>query len=239
MAMMTTEEWQLRGSARLDYCIRTGKPAPEEVYGMPMFEYFRNNREAAAVFNAAMTSMSAMESPAVVDAYNFEGIGTIVDVAGGHGMLLATILGRYPRMRGTLYDQPGVIEGAKSGPLARVMDRCTLAAGDMFSAVPAGADAYIMKYIIHDWPDELCRKILRSCREGVNPGGKLLVVDSVIKPGNELDWGKVLDLEMMMFPGGRERTEQQFRELLASSGWRLNRVIPTASPLSVVEGVVA
>ena len=169
----------------------------------------------------------------------FESIGSIVDVAGGHGLLLATILSRYPRLRGTLYDRPDVIEGAKSGPLVPVMDRCTLAAGDMFSSVPAGADAYIMKYIIHDWPDEPCRKILRACRGSVNAGGKLLIVDVVIKPGNALDWGKVLDLEMLMFPGGRERNEQQFSELLASSGWRLNRVIPTDSALSIVEGVPA
>ena len=119
------------------------------------------------------------------------------------------------------------------------MNRCTLASGDMFSSVPPGADAYIMKYIIHDWPDDACRKIVRACRDGVNAGGKLLIVDSVINPGNALDWGKVLDLEMLMFPGGRERNERQFTELLASAGWRLNRVIPTDSPLSIVEGVPA
>src|SRR5437016_10951292 len=196
MAIMTTQEWQLRGCERLDYCVRTGKQAPEAVYGKSLFEFFQSNPDASANFNAAMTSLSALESPAVAEAYDFEGIGSIVDIAGGHGLLLATILSRYPRMKGTLYDRPSVIAGARSGPLAPVMNRCTLASGDMFSSVPPGADAYIMKYIIHDWPDDLCRKILRACREGVNPGGKLLVVDSVIKPGNELDWGEVLDLEM-------------------------------------------
>jgi hypothetical protein len=239
MAIMMTQEWQLRGCERLDYCVRTGKQAPEAVYGKPLFEYFESNPDAAANFNGAMSSLSAVESPAVVEAYDFEGIGSIVDVAGGHGLLLATILSRYPRMKGTLCDRPNVIEGAKSGPLAPVMDRCTLTSCDIFSSVPAGADAYIMKYIIHDWPDDLCRKILRACRDGVNPGGKLLVVDSVIKPGNELDWGKVLDLEMLMFPGGRERNEPQFRELLASAGWQLNRIVQTACPLSIVEGLEA
>jgi hypothetical protein len=120
-----------------------------------------------------------------------------------------------------------------------MLDRCTLVEGDMFSSVPAGADAYIMKYIIHDWPDEKCLKILCACRAGVNDGGKLLVVDNVIKPLGELDWGRVLDLEMLMFPGGRERTEAQFRDLLAGAGWRLNRIISTASPLSILEGVPA
>jgi O-methyltransferase len=129
------------------------------------------------------------------------------------------------------------VEGAKSGSLAELLDRCALVGGDMFSSVPAGADAYIMKYIIHDWPDDKCLTILRACRASVNPSGKLLIVDNVINPSGGLDWGRILDLEMLMFPGGRERTEEQFRDLLAGAGWRLSRVIPTASPLSIVEGV--
>jgi hypothetical protein len=109
----------------------------------------------------------------------------------------------------------------------------------MFSSVPAGADAYIMKHIIHDWPDELCVKILKSCRKGVNPGGKLLVVDDVIQPGNDFYAGKLLDLQMLIFPGGKERTEKQFRELFAAGGWKLSRVVPTATPICIVEGIPA
>jgi O-methyltransferase domain len=120
-----------------------------------------------------------------------------------------------------------------------VMDRCTLAYGDMFSSVPAGADAYIMKHIIHDWPDELCIQILKACRASVIAGGKLLVVDNVIQPGKDFSPGKFLDLQMLIFPSGLERTEQQFRDLLAAAGWRLNRIIPTAVPDSIVEGVTA
>lgn len=239
MVIVTTDEWQLRGCERLDYCVRTGKQAPEAVYGKPLFQYFQEHPEVAATFNEAMTNMSTVESPAVAEAYGFGGIDSLVDVGGGHGLLLATILNRNPHMKGTLYDQPHVVEGAKSGPLAALLDRCALVGGDMFSSVPAGADVYIMKYIIHDWPDEKCLKILHACRAGVNPGGKLLVVDNVIQPGGGLDWGRVLDLEMLMFPGGRERTLEQFRDLLAGAGWRLSRVIPTASPLSIVEGVPA
>jgi hypothetical protein len=117
------------------------------------------------------------------------------------------------------------------------MDRCTLASGDMFSSVPAGADAYIMKHIIHDWPDDLCLKILKACRKGVNAGGKLLVVDNVIQPGNDFAPGKFLDLQMLIFPGGCERTEKQFRELFAAAGWQLTRILPTAAAESIVEGV--
>ena len=118
-----------------------------------------------------------------------------------------------------------------------MMERCTLASGDMFSSVPTGVDAYIMKHIIHDWPDETCLKILKACRKGLNPNGKLLVVDNVIQPGNRVYPGKFLDLQMLIFPGGCERTEKQFRELFAAAGWRLSRVVPTATPECVVEGI--
>ena len=236
-AMMGGREWHMRGWERLEYTVRTGKTALDDVYGMPPFEYLFSHPAEMKIFNDAMTEFSAMDSPAITEAYSFEGIGSIVDVGGGHGLLLANILQRNPHMRGTLYDVPPVIEGAKNGPLQPVMDRCTLTSGDMFTSVPAGADAYIMKHIIHDWPDELCVKILSGCRKGVNPGGKLLVADSVILPGNDFSIGKIMDIQMMLIPGGLERTEQQFRELLAASGWRLNRIIPTASSESIVEGV--
>jgi hypothetical protein len=238
-ARMTSQEWHMRGWEHLEYCVRTGKQALDKVYGKPAFEHFGERPEAAAIFNQAMTDLSHLDSPAVADAYSFEGIGTIVDVAGGHGLLLATILQRHPHMRGTLYEIPSVIAGAHTGPLVPVMDRCTLASGNMFTSVPHGADAYIMKHIIHDWPDELSLKILRGCRAAVNPGGKLLVVDSVIQPGNDFAPGKFLDLEMLIFPGGCERSETQFRDLFAAAGWRLNRIVPTPAGVSIVEGLPA
>jgi len=238
-AIMSGREWHGRGWAHLDYCVRTGKPAMEQVYGAPVFEYLKQHPEEAKIFNDAMSALSMIDSPAVAEAYNFEGIRTIVDIAGGHGLLLATILEKNPHLQGTLYEMPHVLEGARSGPLKPVMDRCTLAFGDMFSSVPAGADAYIMKHIIHDWPDDRCVQLLKACRKGVNSGGKLLVVDSVIQPGNDFSPGKFLDLQMMIFPSGCERTEKQFRGLFAASGWRLTRIIPTAAQDSIVEGVPA
>ncbi len=183
--------------------------------------------------------LSTIDSPAVAEAYYFEGIHSIVDIAGGHGLLLATILQRNPHLQGTLYEMPHVLEGARSGPLKPMMERCTLASGNMFSSVPAGADAYIMKHIIHDWPDDRCIQLLKACRTGVNSGGKLLVVDSVIQPGNDFSPCKFLDLQMLIFPSGCERTEKQFRDLFAAAGWRLSRIIPTAAPDSIVEGVPA
>jgi hypothetical protein len=238
-AMLTSQEWHVRGWDQLEYCVRTGKQALDKIYGKPAFEFFAVNPQAAAIFNQAMTDLSRLDSPAVAEAYSFEGIRSIVDIAGGHGLLLATILERHPHLKGTLYEIASVIEGAHSGPLQPVMGRCTLASGDMFTSVPPGADAYVMKHILHDWPDDLCLKILKGCRHGINPGGKLLVVDHVIQPGNGFDPGKFLDLEMLIFPGGHERSERQFHDLFAAAGWRLNRIIATPSGMSIVEGVPA
>jgi hypothetical protein len=237
LAIMGGREWHGRGWSRLEYCVRTGKQALDQVYGAHVFEYFKQNPEEAQIFNDTMTALSMIDGPAVAEAYDFDGIHSIVDVAGGHGLLLATILARNPHLKGTLYEVPHVLDGCRNGPLTPVMERCTLASGDMFASVPAGADAYIMKHIIHDWPDDLCVKILTACRKGVNAGGKLLVVDNVIQPGNHFSPGKFLDLQMLIFPGGCERTEKQFRDLFAAAGWRLSRIIPTAAADSIVEGV--
>jgi hypothetical protein len=238
-AIMHGTEWHARGWAKLDYCVKTGKQAIEEIYGVPIFQFFEQHPEESQLFNQAMSDLSMLDSPAVAEAYSFSGIHSLVDVGGGHGLLLATILARNPHLKGTLYEVPHVVEGARNGPLKPVMDRCTLASGDMFSSVPAGADAYIMKHIIHDWPDDVCIKILKACRKAVNPGGKLLVVDNVILPGNDFAPGKFLDIQMLIFPGGCERTEKEFRDLFAAAGWRLTRVIPTVVPESIVEGVPA
>jgi len=238
-AIMTGREWHGRGWAQLEHCVRTGNPAMQQIYGAPMFEYLKQHPEEAQIFNDAMSDISTIDSPAVAEAYNFDGIRTIVDIAGGHGLLLATILARNPQLQGTLYEVSHVLEGARSGPLKPLLERCTLASGDMFCSVPAGADAYIMKHIIHDWPDDRCVQLLKACRKGVNAGGKLLVVDCVIQPGNDFSTGKFLDLQMLIFPSGCERTEKQFRDLFAASGWRLKRIIPTAASDSIMEGVPA
>lgn len=236
-AMMHGRDWHGLGWSSLDYCVRTGRQALEKIYGQHIFKFFEERPEEGRLFQQSMTDLSMIDGPAVAEAYSFSEIHSIVDVAGGHGLLLATILGKNAHMKGTLYDMPHVAAGAKDGPLKPVMERCTIASGDMFSSVPAGADAYIMKHIIHDWPDEGCINILKACRKGVNAGGKLLVVDNVIRPGNEFEPGKFLDLQMLIFPGGCERTEKQFRELFAAAGWKLSRVIPTAAIESIVEGV--
>jgi hypothetical protein len=239
LAIMGGREWHSRGWSHLEYCMRTGKQALDRIYGIPIFEFFKQHPDEAQIFDETMTELSTIDGPAVADAYTFSGIRSIVDVGGGHGALLATILAQNPEMRGTLYDAPHVVEGAKNGPLRHLSERCTFESGDMFYSMPAATDAFIMKHIIHDWPDDLCLKILKACRKNVNAGGKLLVVDNVIQPGNDFSPGKFLDLQMLIFPGGRERTEKEFRELLAAAGWQLSRVIPTAVAESIVEGIPA
>ena len=239
VGFMFSDEWQTRGWGMLDHTVRTGERPVEKIYGLPAFEFLQKHPVEGEHFHGAMTDLSSLEGPPVVEAYDFTGINTITDVAGGHGLLLALILQKNPGMRGVLYDQPDVIAGAAGGPTEGVKDRVTYVGGNMFESVPAGSDCYIMKHIIHDWPDALCVEMLKHCRAGVNPGGKLLVVDPVIPGPNEFHIGKFMDLEMMLFPSGKERTEAEFRELFARAGWKFTRVIPTASHVSIVEGVAA
>ena len=229
--------WRPWGELRHSVC--TGEPAFDNVFAMPVFEYFAKMPEAAAVFDAAMTSISTFESRAVVAAYDFSGVSTLVDVAGGHGLLIMTILEANRKMGGILFDLPHVTAGAPALLRGRgVSDRCQIVSGDFFTSVPEGGDAYIMKHIIHDWDDERATQILRNCHRAMRPGGKLLIVDAVIPPGNGAHFGKLLDLEMLVLtPRGRERTKGEFHDLLKRSGFQPRRVVPTKTHLSVVEGV--
>lgn len=227
--------WQVWGDA--PYSARTGKVAWEHVHGKEVFPYFAENAGAARVFDGAMTSLSKMVSKAVVEAYDFSSIRKLADIAGGHGSLLTAILRANPHLNGLLFDVPQVIAGAQSFVEAEGMGHAVeLASGDFFESVPAGADAYMMKHIIHDWDDARALSILRNCHRAMPEDGKLLLVEMVVPPGNEPHFAKIQDLEMMLSPGGLERTEEEYRELFAAAGFELTRIIPTASPMSVIEG---
>jgi len=238
MGLWITSPFHFRVYANMLHSVTTGKPGADKVTGMPLFEYFAQpeNRELSEIFNNAMTGFSAQVGPAAVEAYDFSGIGTLVDVAGGHGMLLTSILQKYPGMRGILFDLPHVIEGARPViEAAGVKDRCTTQSGDFFKEVPDG-DAYIMKHIIHDWDDESATRILQVCHRALGTRGKVLIVDPVVPPGNVPHYGKLLDLEMLVLtPRGRERTKAEFAKLLDQAGFFLTRVIPTAGTLSIIE----
>jgi len=221
------------------HSVQTGGTAAEHLHGVAPFEYFEQHPEDAAIFNEAMTSLSAAVGPAVVQAYDFSSFSTLVDIAGGHGNLLAAILEANPHMQGVLFDLPSVIEGAHAAIAARGLEeRCQLVAGDFFEAVPA-ADGYILKNVIHDWDDERAIAILSNIRRAMADTGarKLLLVEFVVPPGNEPSLSKLIDLEMLLLPGGRERTEAEYRALFKAAGFELTRVVPTHSPVSIVEGV--
>ena len=237
MALWITSPFHFRVYAELMHSVRTGQPAAEKVTGMPVFEYFARDRELSEVFNNAMTAFSEPVVAAVLEAYDFGGIGLLVDVAGGHGAVLGAILERYPAMRGILFDLEHVVTGAEPRLAARgVAGRCQTQHGDFFQSVPPGGDAYVMKHIIHDWDDERALTILQNIHRAMGgKRGRVILIESVIPPGNQPDLGKVIDLEMMAMPGGRERTAEEFRALFARAGFELTRVVPTQSPLSVVE----
>jgi hypothetical protein len=232
-------DWSWRPWGRLLETVRTGKTAFDEVFGEQAFDYLGKHPEESAVFNEGMTGFSMQESPAVAEAYDFSPFGTIVDVGGGHGHLLCTILKNCPGPKGVVFDAPHVAEGATSRIAgAGLQDRCRAEGGDFFKGVPAG-DAYLMKHIIHDWADDKSTTILRNCRAAANPRAKLILVEMVIPPGNGPSPGKLLDLEMLVIASGKERTEEEYAQLLAGAGWRLTRVVPTRSAASVVEGEAA
>lgn len=205
---------------------------------MGSFEFFEQNKEAGRVFNNAMTNMSKTVVPGIVEAYDFSGFNKLVDIAGGHGYLLAGILKASPNLQGILFDLPSVIEN--SGELLGeegVAGRTERISGDFFESVPGGADAYFMKHIIHDWDDEKSIKILQNIRRAMNEKGKVLIVEMVVPEGNEPSPSKMMDVQMLVATGGKERTENEFRELLELSGFRLTRIIPTHSPFSIIEAV--
>jgi O-methyltransferase domain/Dimerisation domain len=233
--MMGDEHYRAWGD--LLYSVQTGKPAFDKIYGKPVFDYLSEHAEQARIFDGAMTGFHGPETQAMIDAYDFSGIGTLVDVGGGNGTVLTAVLKRNPALKGVLYDLPGVIERAtKNIADVGLADRCRAVPGSFFEGVPPGGDAYMMRHIIHDWTDEQSLTILRHCRKAMPANGRLLVIEMVIEPGNAPDVAKFLDLNMLVLPGGRERTAAEYRDLYAKAGFRLERIVPTPAPVSVIEG---
>jgi hypothetical protein len=226
--------WRAYGD--LSVAVATGQPAFNHAFGTSLFEYLAEHPEDAAAFNAAMTATSSTELPAIVAAYDFSKFERLVDVGGGEGALLHGILLANPKLRGVLFDLPSVVAGAASLLDGSIATRCEVVGGDFFQTVPAGADGYLMRVVIHDWNDDDALKILRNCRRAIRDHGKLLLIDSVLKPPNQPDAGRFNDLTMLVVaPGGRERTEAEFRELLRSAGFSMLRVIPATGLTSIIE----
>jgi hypothetical protein len=241
MALWAGESSRWQAWGHLSHSISTEQPAFRQLFGQDFFEYCRQHRDTAQKFNAVMTELSELAAQAVVGAYDFSPCRHIVDVGGGHGALLASLLAAAPNARGTLFDLPGVVAEApavlhKHG----VAERVTPVGGSFLDAVPAGGDTYVLKWVLHDWHDQGSLTILKNCRRAMPEGGKLLVIEQVLGDGPGSAFAKLLDLEMLIVTeGGRERSAQQFAELFTEAGFRLTRIVPTRSPFCIVEATPA
>ena len=237
LAMLFESPFLRAAWTELHAAVRGGGRAFDRAHGVPLFDYLTEHPDDAAVFDAAMVGASRQLIAAVLDAYDFSGFDTVVDVGGGNGALLALILAGNPGARGILFDLPAVTDRAQALLAdAGVADRCEVVAGDFFESVPAGGDAYVLTQILHDWEDEAATRILRNCRAVMNDDARLLLGEAVLPAGPERSLARFIDVEMLVI-GGRERTEAEYRKLLAGAGLRLTRVIPSALLHSVVEAV--
>jgi hypothetical protein len=232
--------WHTTALSNLLHSVKTGESAFEQIYGEGVFEWLSKHKEEGACFNEGMTGLSKFDSEAVARAYDFAGLNKIADLGGGHGLFLAAILSANPGLSGLVYDLPGVVDGAKRVVTeAGLNSRCEVTAGDFFKTVPAGYDAYILKYILHDWDDDSCVTILKHCAKGLNPKGRVLVVEQVIPPNGEPSFANLIDLAMLtMTTAGRERTESEYVTLFAKAGLTFVRTVRTDSPASVIEASI-
>jgi O-methyltransferase domain len=221
----------------LHHSVQTGEPGFSKVFGAPLFDYIQAHPELGPAFDAGMTSLNCYETDAMLEAYDFTGISVLADIGGGNGSLLSTVLARYPDMKGILFDLGHVTARSKEKlKAAGVAERCAVIEGNFFESIPAGADAYHFRHIIHDWTDAQCRQILGHCRKVIPANGKLLISDCIVPAGNEPCAAKNMDITMLTFPGGQERTEAEFRSVLNASGFELKSITPTTTMIHVVEG---
>jgi len=238
LAIMFSEEWHWKPWQNIYYSVKTGKTAFEHVYCLKLFEYLHREPEAAQSFNEAMTVMTKMCNAAILKSYDFSLNQKIVEVGGGHGSLIASILTANPKIHGILFDLPDVAADAKNIiESENLIDRCTIIGGNFFESVPSNGDLYILKNVIHDWDDEDAISILRNCHNAMMREGEILLIETVIPPANQPSFSKLLDLELVAIAGGRERTEVEYQTLLELSGFRLADIIATSSYLNIIKGV--
>jgi SAM-dependent methyltransferase len=218
---------------QLLHSVRTGKPAFDKVFGSPRFDWLSEHPEQAALFQRAMVALSLGSNEAVADAYDFTPFARVVDVGGGHGQLLSAILARNPHLSGVLFDLPSGVAAAQQGA-GGDLSRTEFVAGNFFESVPDG-DIYVIKKVVHDWNDERAAVIMRNCRKAMQPNGKVLLAETLVPPGDEPDRIKSIDVVMLVVTGGLERTEAQYASLFDAAGLRLERVIQTRGPISILE----
>ena len=227
--------WQAWG--HLLHSVLTGENAFGHVHGTDVWRYRAARPEESEIFDRAMTDLTRGVDRTIVEAHDFGRYGTVVDVGGGRGAFVAAVLTRYPAVKGILFDQPHVVATAEEMFREEgLADRCRVVAGSFFEAVPEGGDAYVLKAVIHDWEDEEAAAILRSCRRAIPPHGALLVIERVVGQTNTDPEAAFSDLNMLVSPGGRERTIEEFGNLFALAGFRLGEVTPTPSGYRVIQG---
>jgi SAM-dependent methyltransferase len=234
-AVITLGEIHYQACGALLHSVQTGDPAFNKVFGAGLFDYLGRHPEAAGSFNRGMTNLASMLAYAVVFAYDFAGISSVVDVGGGEGRFLEKILEFHPGMRGTVFDSTVPVGCAER--TNRAGTRCSYVWGNFFDCVPAGADAYFVCGVLHDWDDDRALRVLGNCRRAISKNGKLLLLEMVVPPTVAADFSKLLDLNMLVMTGGRERTSAEFSALLGRAGYRMTRIIPTLAPQSLIESV--
>ena len=222
---------------RLVDSVRTGQPMARETLGMELFDWYAQNPDEAGFFTAAMGNLSALAAGELVRVYDFSTAQKVIDVGGAHGILLEAVLLANPAAQGILYELPHVIATAGENLDPRVGARCELVSGDFFKSVPTGGDVHLLKQIIHDWDKVRAARVLANCHDALAPAGKLLLIEMVVPADNRPDFAQAMDLNMLAILGGRERTEAEYRALLEASGFKLERVIATHSPFSVIEAL--
>lgn len=219
--------------------VELGTPGFDAHYGKEFFAYMGEHPDRWGIYDQAMHAVHGPETEPMLESYDFGAFATVVDVGGGNGRTLAAILKRYPHLHGVLYELPDVADRARATfDEMGLAHRATVSAGDFFKTIPRGADAYLLRHVIHDWNDADAVTILSNCRKSMHPESKLLMVESVISPGNGFSFVKWLDL-MMMLVGGRERTADEYGKLLHAAGLRLSAITPTSCEISVLEGVIS
>jgi hypothetical protein len=228
-----------RPCGELLYSVQTGQPGFDRTYGMPIFEYLAKHPDDAATFARMFVEFHGPEAPAVASAYGLSDVKSLVDIGGGLGNLIAAFLAANPGLTGTLFELPHVAERAiQRLHAAGLSQRCDVLDGDFFESIPAGADVYVLSHVIHDWDDARCLTLLGNCRRAIPPTGRLLIVEIILPPANQPSQGNLMDLIMLInSPHGQERTLEEYRKLLTKTGFRLARVVPTTSPVSVIEAL--
>jgi len=215
--------------------LKTGVPSFPRLHGAPIYHYLAEHEDSGAVFNRFMSAQSNLHNAAIVDAFDFSGIQTLIDIGGGQGATISAVLVRYPTMKGVVFDLPEVIAKAELGP-AELAERCGFVGGDMLVSIPTGGDAYLIKRVLMDRSDQEALAILQNCRAAMKPQGRVIIVDPMLPSGNAPHPNWLMDIHALVVHGGMCRTEAQFSSLLESAGFALSQVVATRSPNFIIEG---